>query len=125
MEFENGLALPSWTLSDGHLRMLGLTLLPHAADREGIYLVEEPENGLQPTGVEAAYRSLAAVEAAQVLVTTHSPVALIRLDPAEILCFSSDGGGRTVVTPGEESELLETWRSKTEPDALRGGGILG
>ena len=125
VEFENGLALPSWTLSDGLLRLLALTLLPHAVDGEGIYLVEEPENGLQPSGVEAAFRALAAVETAQVLVTTHSPVALRSLDPAEVLCFSSDGSGRTTVTPGGESEALEAWRSRVELEALRGGGILG
>ena len=124
VEFVNGLALPSWTLSDGMLRLLALTLLPHVVDREGVYLVEEPENGLQPNGVEAAFRSLAAVETAQVLVTTHAPVALRGLDPAKVLCFSSDGGGRRSVTPGEESELLEAWRSKTEPDDLRVRGVL-
>jgi len=48
VEFENGLSAPSWVVSDGTLRLLALTLLAYAPDVHGIYLIEEPENGIHP-----------------------------------------------------------------------------
>ena len=48
--YQGGLEVPSWTASDGTLRMLALTLPAFLPDFRGIYLVEEPENGIHPDG---------------------------------------------------------------------------
>jgi len=46
--YRNGLEVPSWTVSDGTLRLLALTLPAYLKGLEGIYLIEEPENGIHP-----------------------------------------------------------------------------
>ncbi len=44
LAYQNGLEVPSWTISDGTLRMLALTILAYLPDIEGTLLIEEPEN---------------------------------------------------------------------------------
>ena len=60
-------ALPSWVLSDGTLRMLALTLLAYVEDLSGSYLIEEPENGIHPKAMESVFQSLSSVYDAQIL----------------------------------------------------------
>ena len=47
-EYAGGLTVPSWLVSDGTLRLTALTLPAYLVDLEGIYLIEEPENGIPP-----------------------------------------------------------------------------
>ncbi len=78
VHYASGLKVPSWGLSDGTLRMFALTLLPYLPDLRGVYLIEEPENGIHPRAVETVYESISSVYNAQVLTATHSlsrPVA--------------------------------------------------
>ena len=46
--YQTGLQAPSWTISDGTLRLLALTLVAYVPARDRIYLIEEPENGIHP-----------------------------------------------------------------------------
>ena len=68
-----GMEIPSWMTSDGTLRFLALTVPAYLPDPPGVYLIEEPENGLHPRAVEALFQSFSSVSRAQVLVATHSP----------------------------------------------------
>ena len=72
LHYRDGLTVPSWSLSEGTLRMLGLTLLPFLPSRPGIYLVEEPENAVHPHALEIIVSALRTIPDAQVLLTTHS-----------------------------------------------------
>ena len=74
--YRGGLEVPSWMASDGTLRLLALTLPAYLADFRGVYLIEEPENGIHPRAVETMYQSLSSVYDAQILMATHSPVIL-------------------------------------------------
>ena len=69
--YRNGLKAPSWLVSDGTLRLTVLTLPAYLADFRGIYLIEEPENGVHPGAVATVYDSLSSVYDAQVLLATH------------------------------------------------------
>ncbi len=44
--YQGGLEIPSYTMSDGTLRLLALTLLPYLDDLPAILMIEEPENGI-------------------------------------------------------------------------------
>jgi hypothetical protein len=55
IDYENGVSVPSWMASDGTLRLFALTLLGYAPGFSGVYLVEEPENGVHPTALQAIY----------------------------------------------------------------------
>ena len=79
--YRGGLEVPSWMASDGTLRLLALTLPAYLNGLEGIYLIEEPENGIHPRAVETMFQSLSSVYGSQVLLATHSPVILSVADP--------------------------------------------
>ncbi len=97
VEHHNDLETPSWMLSDGTLRLLALTLLAHVPDYDGICLIEELENGLHASAVEAVFNALSTVPNAQILATTHSPLVLDCADPEQVLCFVTTETGATQV----------------------------
>lgn len=125
LRYGQGLAVPSWTASDGTLRLLALTLPAYLGDVEGVYLIEEPENGIHPRAVETMFDSLSSVYGAQILLATHSPVILGVARPESILCFAKSPGGATDIVLGTEHPRLREWRGETNLGVLFAGGVLG
>lgn len=125
VEYENGLKAPSWVVSDGTLRLLALTLLAYGPQPEGIYLVEEPENGIHPRAVESVYHSLKSVYDAQVLCASHSPVVLSLAEPPDLLCFAKDNTGATDIVRGDEHPRLKGWKGALDLGTLFAAGVLG
>jgi predicted ATPase len=123
--YQGGLEVPSWTASDGTLRLLALTLPAYLDDFRGIYLIEEPENGIHPRAVQTMYQSLSSVYEGQILVATHSPVILSIVDPAEVLCFAKTSEGATDIVPGNEHPKLRDWRQEENFGVLFAAGVLG
>jgi len=121
---QNNRNIPSWLLSDGTLRILALTLLAYLPNNEGIYLIEEPENGVHPLAVEAIYQSLSSVYSGQVLVATHSPVLLSVAKLDEILCFSRKDTGEAEIISGDKHPALKDWKGDPNLDILYGSGVL-
>jgi len=125
LEYETGLRLPSWLVSDGTLRMMALTILAYLPGVQGIYLIEEPENGIHPRAVEAVFQSLSSVYDAQVLLATHSPVILSLTEPEQLLCFARTPAGETDIVPGDEHPRLTDWRGEVSLSTLYASGVLG
>ena len=125
VEYQNGLKAPSWVVSDGTLRMLALTLLAYIPNVEGIFLIEEPENGIHPRAMETVYQSLSSVYDAQVLCASHSPVVLSLATPAELLCFAKSEFGETAVVRGDEHPRLKNWKGTLDLGTLFAAGVLG
>ncbi|MCZ7541562.1 MAG: AAA family ATPase [Anaerolineae bacterium] len=125
LEYETGLRVPSWLVSDGTLRMMALTILAYLPDVKGIYLIEEPENGIHPRAVEAVFQSLSSVYDAQVLLATHSPVILSLTKPEQLLCFARTPAGETDIVPGDEHPRLADWRGEVSLSTLYASGVLG
>jgi predicted ATPase len=123
--YRNGAKVPSWLASDGTLRLLALTIPAYLVGIEGTFLIEEPENGIHPHGIETVLQSLSSIYRSQVLVATHSPVALNMIAPSNVLCFAKDSQGATDIVPGDRHPALQEWRSG-EPDLgmLFASGIL-
>jgi hypothetical protein len=119
------LALPSWVLSDGTLRMLALTLLAYVEDLSGSYLIEEPENGIHPKAMESVFQSLSSVYHAQILCATHSPVLLSLAEPAQLLCFAKTADGESDVIQGDQHPVLRDWQRKIDLETLFASGVLG
>ncbi len=124
-EYEGRLKVPSWLVSDGTLRLTALTLPAYLNDHRGIYLIEEPENGIHPKAVATAYDSLSSVYEAQVLLATHSPVVLSKVDMKDVLCFAKNDDGSTDVVLGSEHPLLQQWQGTTDLGTLLASGVLG
>ena len=122
---KNRVEVPSWMVSDGTLRLLALTLLAYIPDLSGIYLIEEPENGIHPRGIETAFQSLSSVYDSQILLATHSPIILSIANPHNILCFAKNEDGATDIVRGSEHPALKDWRGETNLGVLFAGGVLG
>lgn len=125
IHYTNGAVVPSWLASDGTLRLLALTIPAYLPDIDGTFLIEEPENGVHPRALETVLQSLSSIYEGQVLIATHSPVALNLLAPAQILCFAKDEQGATDIVAGDQHPALRDWR-QGEPDlgVLFAAGIL-
>ncbi len=125
LQYDNGLECPFWLTSDGTLRMLALTLPAFLPAQPGIYMVEEPENGVHPKALEIILRALETIPNAQVLVATHSPLVVQQVGIEKLLCFSSTQDGSRIV-PGPQHPVLKQWDG-TDPDlaTIFSAGILG
>jgi predicted ATPase len=123
--YQGGLHVPSWTASDGTLRLLALTLPAYLSDFKGVYLIEEPENGIHPRAVETVVQSLSSVYEGQILMATHSPVILSVVEPSDVLCFAKTAEGATDVVVGSEHPRLRDWRNEENLGVLFAGGVLG
>ena len=124
-QYEGGLSVPSWLVSDGTLRLTALTLPAYLVDLRGIYLIEEPENGIHPSAVATAYDSLSSMYSAQVLLATHSPVVLNAAKVDDVLCFGKDEDGSTDIVLGSEHPRLIEWRGSDNLGTLLAAGVLG
>ena len=124
-EYGTGLKVPSWLVSDGTLRLTALTLPAYLPNLRGIYLIEEPENGIHPMAVSTACDSLRSMYEAQVLLATHSPVVLNEADMSDVLCFSKDEYGATDIVQGSEHPALRQWRGGVDSGTLLASGVLG
>ena len=123
-EYQGGLKVPSWLVSDGTLRLTALTLPAYLEDFQGVFLVEEPENGIHPAAVAAVHDSLSSIYGAQVLLATHSPVVLNAAESGDLLCFAKDDGGATDIVLGSDHPMLQQWRGETSLGTLLASGIL-
>ena len=124
-QFADGMEVPSWGLSDGTLRLLALTLPAYVPATSGIYLVEEPENGVHPRALEAVFQSLSSVYTGQVLLATHSPLFVAMAQPEQLLCFARTREGSTDIVRGDRHPVLRDWRREVNLADLFASGVLG
>lgn len=123
--YKNNIEVPSWMVSDGTLRLLALTLPAYLPELRGIYLIEEPENGIHPRAVESMFDSLSSIYGAQILLATHSPVILSKAKPSDVLCFAKTDEGATDIVSGTDHPKLREWRGEENLGVLFAGGVLG
>lgn len=125
IRYSNGAEIPSWLASDGTLRLLALTIPAYLNDLDDVFLIEEPENGIHPRAIETVIQSLSSIYGGQVLIATHSPVALNLLDAKQVLCFAKDETGATDIVSGHLHPALQEWQ-RGQPDlgVLFAAGIL-
>ncbi len=116
--------MPSWVISDGTLRLLAQTIIPYLSEKDKIYMIEEPENGLHPLAIECIYQSLSSVYQSQVFLATHSPAILNLARLKEILCFSKTESGSVDVIRGEDHPKLKDWQERVDIASLHAAGVL-
>ena len=125
LRYKTGVEVPSWTASDGTLRLLALTLPAYLPGAGEIYLLEEPENGIHPLAVDCVFQSLSSVYESQVLVATHSPVVLRMAALEDALCFAKDSQGATDIVRGDVHPRLRDWQGSPNMDVLFASGVIG
>ena len=125
VEYDNGSRVPSWLVSDGTLRLLSLTIPAYIKDLTGVFLIEEPENGIHPRAMETVTQSLTSMYRTQVLIATHSPIVINQLEQAQIVCFAKNADGATDTVSGSLHPRLQDWkRGKPDLGILAASGIL-
>ena len=125
VEYENGSVVPSWLVSDGTLRLLALTIPAYIKGLDGIFLIEEPENGIHSGAMETVIQSLESIYDGQVLIATHSPIVINQLDPEQIICFAKNSRGATDTITGDRHPRLRDWKKgKPALGLLAASGIL-
>ena len=124
IKYSNGIEVPSWLVSDGTLRLLALTLPAYVHTINGIYLIEEPENGIHPRAIECIYQSLSSVYNAQILLASHSPVILSMMEPKYLLCFGKTNDGVTDIVSGPDHPKLKEWKGNPNLSLIFASGIL-
>jgi predicted ATPase len=112
VRYKNGIEVPSWAVSDGTLRLMGLTVLAYLPTAGQMYLVEEPENGLHPTAIEAVYQSLSSVYDGQVLMASHSPILVGVAKPDELLCLARTRPGQRRLYAGKHTRACAIGRMR-------------
>ncbi len=123
--YQSGIRVPGWLVSDGTLRLLALTLPAYIRDFSGVYLIEEPENGLHPVAIETAFQSLSSVYNAQIMLASHSPVMLSLVNKEDLLCFSKAPSGEVSIVKGSNHPALQNWKGESNLSVLFASGILG
>lgn len=106
-EREVGRSWSATELSDGTIQYLALlaVMLDH---RSPALFIEEPENALHSWMLRKFLDKCRTIDGVQVLLTTHSPVALKSVRPEEVL-LAWKSGGRTSIKP-----LIDV-----DPDSVR------
>jgi predicted ATPase len=118
--------VPSWLLSDGTLRLMALSFLSFSEreDQAGIYLIEEPENGLHPLAIQSVHSALSTMSTMQVFVATHSPVFLANTSLDQALVFSRTDYGTARVQRGREVAQLRSWQEQVALADVFTTGVL-
>ena len=106
MLVEGGRTYPAPVLSDGTLRFAAITAAFFQPDMPGVMMIEEIENGIHANRVRLLVellRSQAALGRTQIMATTHSPIVLAWLQPAEytttFFCKRDEETGESMICP--------------------------
>ena len=124
LKYDNGLEVPSWKASDGTLRFMALTLLAYMPQATGLYMIEEPENGIHPGALQSVFHSLSSVYDAQVLLATHSPEFVAIADVKHLLIFGKTVDGVVDIVPGPSHPRLKEWKKEIDLGTFYASGIL-
>jgi predicted ATPase len=124
IQYQNGIELPSSGLSDGTLNILALTILPYVTSLPQIITLEEPENGIHPSAIEAILQAIRAVNTSQIWLTTHSPIVLAHTHLENMLCMRLNDDGSVNVVAGDKHPRLKEWQGGIDLGTLFAAGVL-
>lgn len=111
--------------SDGTLRVAGIITALLQEPPVPVIGIEEPELTVHPGAIPLLYDYLEqATRRSQVIVTTHSPELLDRIDPEAVRVVMRDDAGVTTVTPMASTQRdLVRKRLMSLGDVMRSEGI--
>jgi predicted ATPase len=124
VRWKNGLELPSWSVSEGTLRLLALTVLGYHPYLGELTMVEEPENGIHPQALETVVQALRYSPGKQILITSHSPLVINMLQPDDLLCFASSADNGVTAIAGNVHPRLLNWKKSVSLGNIFATGIL-
>lgn len=131
MLVEGGRTYPAPVLSDGTLRFAAIAAAFFQPDMPGVMTIEEIENGIHANRVRLLVellRSQAALGSTQIMATTHSPIVLAWLQPAEyattFFCKRDEETGESRICPlPEVPHFLEVVQKQPISDLFAEGWL--
>ncbi len=117
---EGNFKVPGWLLSTGTLRILALLALLRHPEPPPLIIIEEIENGLDPSSVHLIVNEIRnAVEEGrtQIIMTTHSPYLLDLLLLDHIVLVERIEGKPVFSRPGDNGHL-QKWAERFSPGML-------
>jgi predicted ATPase len=126
----DGTSHPARALSDGTLRFLALAVLVLEPEAQGLFCLEEPENGIHPERIPAILRLLQDIATdvdepvgldnplRQVIINTHSPAVVMQVPDDSLLVAEL----KEMVRSGQRFKrvsfgcLPNTWRQKAREE---------
>lgn len=120
-----GHEVPSWSVSDGTLRLMAQTLLLYARPPETIHLIEEPEVGVHPAVTQEVLDALQPTGGCQVLAATQSAAILADADPKTALWFARDEHCLPDVVSVLAHPRMKAWIGSPNLSDYFAGGMLG
>lgn len=124
ISYAAGYVVTSSGLSDGTLRAMALTLPAYLNTPPALLVIEEPEDGIYPKGIDSVLDALQAVPGSQVLVATQSPLVVARVGPAKVLAVRAGPDGASTVVRGDEHPSIVHWHGEVDLGTLFAGGIF-
>ena len=121
----SGHEVPSWSVSDGTLRLLAHTLRLYVVLRDTLYLIEEPEDGVHPAIMQEVLDALSPVGGCQALVATHSVSILADAEAKKVLLFAKDEQGAPDVIPVLAHPRMRDWIGSPNLSDCIAGEIVG
>lgn len=120
----NRQTIPGPLASDGALLLLAFLALAYGESPNTI-LIEEPENGFHYSRLKVVIDTLRRItkgevgpRARQIILTTHSPVLLNLVEPAEVRIFQRPEGGGTTVTAMDKVANIDNLLKMSGPGEL-------
>jgi len=128
---ENNLKIKTSHISDGTLRILAINSLLFLNDKNGMILLDEIEDGLNPyitTQIVTLLYDFIQNSSKQLIITTHSPLLLDDFKPEDIIYIYRNTGGEVQIQKVFGSEKIkemltymnpgEIWINTTEKELL-------
>lgn len=125
---EKGLtvSIPAWGMSDGTLRMLGHLATLYSPSPPPLICFEEPENYIHLRLLELIVELLKnASHKTQVLVTTHSPYLVDRLEPEGLIIVEKKEGKTETKEVTDVKEIKKALKTLTLGELWYSGDIGG
>ena len=125
---EKGLktSIPAWGMSDGTLRLLGHLATLYLPQPPPLVCFEEPENYVHPRLLELIVDLLKyPYSETQVLVTTHSPYLIDRLEPEDLMIVEKKEGKTEVKGVDDIKEIKKVLKTLTLGEMWYSGDLGG
>lgn len=120
----SGAEVSSYALSEGTLRILALTILPHLEQLPSSLLVEEPEVSVHPQGIETVMQALSSMPDTQVLITTQSALVMVQRPLSEVVIARRRRGGGAEIVPASTLPDLQARLGKIGLETMFGVGMF-
>jgi predicted ATPase len=86
-------------VSDGFMRLLALSAIPEIGKKSTLVMLDEVEDGIDPTTLPKMVRLIAKESGVQLVLTSHSPLLVNMFEPENVIFIARSARGSTISAP--------------------------